>query len=131
MTKTKPDRGPAGDMTLTQLRDALKRANDIANEQANHHGMCSAWESIMEAIKDETGLAFQPRHSDGIYEALVRIEFVASADKFQYVERVAAMRDSIDRMIYRLLTDGMRELSFVASGSIINVSVMPQDLSEQ
>jgi hypothetical protein len=131
MPKTKPDPGPAGNMTLVQLREALKRANDIANEQANHHGMCSAWESIMEDIQAETGLAFRPRRSDGAYEANVRICFVAAADKFQYVDRLEAMGEAIDRMIYRVVMDGMQEMSFKTPGSILNVYVDRTGLTEQ
>jgi hypothetical protein len=131
MPKTKPDRGPAGDMTLTQVRNALKRANQIANESANEHGMCSAWEDIMDSIRDETGLDFKPRRGDGTYTANVRIEFVAPADKFDNMDRLEVMGEAIDRMIDRVVRDGMRELSFVAPGSILNVYVDRQELSGQ
>lgn len=47
--------------TVATLLDAIAEANEIANDAAEVHGLCSTWEDIMDDIVGATGLPFEGR----------------------------------------------------------------------
>jgi hypothetical protein len=47
--------------TVNTLLAALVRCNEIANDEATAHDMCSVWEDILDRIKEETGLPLEGR----------------------------------------------------------------------
>ena len=59
--------------TVPTLLAALRDANLIANEEAEHHGLCEVWEEIMEHIVKETGLPFQGRGREHCFNVSVTL----------------------------------------------------------